>query len=121
MHSTRGASFQTFFANIVDSRIYWVYACHMASPAQIIALIFVILGLLSLIRWWCMGFPKKKYPLWPFVLIILAVWAILLLVAWFTSSQSQFREFVATCKGYLIGMFVMYIAMRAAGWKGGEK
>ena len=85
----------------------------MASPAQIVALIFVILGLLGLIRWWRMGFPKTKYPIWPFVLVVLSVWAILLLVAWFTGSQSQFRELVATCKGYLIGMLVMYIAMRA--------
>jgi 4-amino-4-deoxy-L-arabinose transferase-like glycosyltransferase len=93
----------------------------MASPAQIVALIFVILGLLSFINWWRRGFPKKKYPLWPFVLLILVVWAILLPLAWFTGSQAQFNEFVATCKGYLIGMLVMFIAMRAAGWKGGEK
>ena len=85
----------------------------MASPAQIVALIFVILGLLSLIRWWRMGFVKTKYPIWPFVLVVLIVWVILLLVARFTGSQSQFNEFVATCKGYLIGMLVMYIAMRA--------
>ena len=85
----------------------------MASPAQIVALIFVILGLLGFINWWRLGFPKKKYPLWPFLLVVLAVWAILLLVAWFTSSQSEFNEFVATCKGYLIGMLVMYIATRA--------
>jgi len=89
----------------------------MASPAAIVALFFVILGLLSLIRWWRMGFPKKKSPLWPFVLVILIVWAILLLVARFTSSQAQFNEFVATCKGYLIGMLVMYIAVRATGGK----
>jgi len=85
----------------------------MASPAQIVALIFVILGLLGLIRWWRMGFVKTKYPIWPFVLVVLIVWAILLLVAWFTGSQSQFRELVTTCKGYLIGMLVMYIATRA--------
>jgi hypothetical protein len=85
----------------------------MASPAEIVALIFVILGLLSFVRWWRMGFPKKKYPIWPFVLVVLIVWAILLLVARFTGSLSQFNEFVATCKGYLIGMLVMYIAMKA--------
>jgi hypothetical protein len=89
----------------------------MASPAQIVALIFVILGLLGFINWWRMGFPKKKYPLWPFVLLVLIVWAILLLVAWFTGSQSQLNEFVATGKGYLIGMLVMYIAMRATSGK----
>jgi hypothetical protein len=61
-----------------------------------------------------MGFPNKKYPLWPFVLLVLIVWAILLLVARFTGNQSQFNEFVATSKGYLIGMLVMYIATRAA-------
>jgi hypothetical protein len=85
----------------------------MASPAQIVALIFVILGLLSLVRWWRMGFPKRKYPLRYFVLMIAVVWAILLLVAWFTGSQSQFNEFVSVCKGYAIGMLAMYIAMRA--------
>jgi 4-amino-4-deoxy-L-arabinose transferase-like glycosyltransferase len=90
---------------------------YMASPAQIVALFFVLLGLLSLVRWWRMGFPKKKYPLWPFVLVVLIVWAILLIVAWFTGSHSQFNEFVATCKGYLIGMVVMYIAMRATDGK----
>lgn len=89
----------------------------MASPAQIVALIFVILGLLGLIRWWRMGFKKTKYHVWPFVLVALIVWAILLLVARFTGSLAQFNEFVATCKGYLIGMLVMYIAMRATGGK----
>jgi hypothetical protein len=85
----------------------------VASPAQIVALIFVILGLLGLIRWWRMGFVKTKYPIWPFVLVVLIVWVILLLVARFTGSQSQFNDLVATCKGYLIGMLVMYIATRA--------
>ncbi len=85
----------------------------MASPAQIVALLFVILGLLGLIRWWRMGFVKTKYPIWPFVLVVLIVWVILLLVAKFSGSQSQFNEFVAICKGYLIGMLVMYIATRA--------
>lgn len=89
----------------------------MASPAQIVALIFVILGLLGFIRWWRMGFVKTKYPVWSFVLAVLIVWAILLLVARFTSSQSQFNEFVVTCKGYLIGMMVMYIATRVTGGK----
>jgi 4-amino-4-deoxy-L-arabinose transferase-like glycosyltransferase len=85
----------------------------MATLTQIVALFFVILGLLSLIRWWRMGFPKKKYPVWPFVLVVLCVWAILLTVSWFTDSKTQFNETVAVCKGYLIGMLVMYIAMRA--------
>ena len=60
-----------------------------------------------------MGFVKTKYPIWPFVLVVLIVWVILLLVARFTGSQSQFNDLVATCKGYLIGMLVMYIATRA--------
>lgn len=89
----------------------------MASPAQIVALFFVILGLFGLIRWWRMGFVKTKYSLWPFVLVVLIVWAILLLVARFTGSQSQFNELAATGKGYLIGMLVMYIATRATGGK----
>jgi len=83
------------------------------TPTEIVALIFVILGLLSFIRWWRKGFPKKKSPLWPFVLVILVVLAILLLVSRFTDTQTQFNEIVATCKGYLIGMLVMYIATRA--------
>ena len=89
----------------------------MASPAQIVALIFVVLGLLGLMRWWRMGFVRTKYPIWPFILVVLLVWVILLLVARFTGSQSQFNEFVETCKGYLIGMLVMYIATRATGGK----
>lgn len=60
-----------------------------------------------------MGFPKKKYPIWRFVLVILIVWVILLLVSHFTDNQTQFNQTVATCKGYLIGMLVMYIATRA--------
>lgn len=83
------------------------------TPTEIVALMFVILGLLSLLRWWRMGFPKRKYPLWPFVLVVLFVWVILLLVSWLTDTQTQFNETVATCKGYLIGMLVMYIATRA--------
>ena len=83
------------------------------TPTEIVALIFVILGLLSLIRWWRMGFPKKKYPIWPLVCVVLVVWIILLLVSHFTDNQMQFNETVATCKGYLIGMLVMYIATRA--------
>jgi hypothetical protein len=83
------------------------------TPTETVALIFVVLGLLSLIRWWRMGFPKRKYPLWPFVLVVLFVWVILLAVSLFTDNQTQFNETVATCKGYLIGMLVMYIAMRA--------
>jgi len=90
---------------------------NMASPAQIVALLFVILGLLGLIRWWKMGFVKTKYPVWSFVLAVVIVWAILLPVAWFTGSQSQFTELVATCRGYFIGMLVMYIAMHATGGK----
>jgi O-antigen/teichoic acid export membrane protein len=85
----------------------------MASPAQIVALLFAILGILGFVRWWRMGFKRTKYPLWPFVLTILAVWAIILVIAWFTSSPSQFAVFVATCKGYLIGMLVMFLGMKA--------
>lgn len=85
----------------------------MWSPAQIIAFIFVILGLLGLVRWWRMGFVKINYPLWPFVLTILVVWAILFSVSWFTDSKTQFSLILATGKGYLIGMLVMYIGMRA--------
>jgi hypothetical protein len=43
------------------------------TPTVIIALFFVALGLLNLIRWWRMGFPKKKYPILPFVLVVLAI------------------------------------------------
>lgn len=60
-----------------------------------------------------MGFPKKKYPIWRFVLVVLVVWIILLLVSRSTDNQTQFNETVATCKGYLIGMLVMYIVTRA--------
>ena len=84
------------------------------TPTEIVALFFVILGLLSLVRWWRKGFPKKKYSLWPFVVVVLVVWAILLVVSHFTDTPEQFSETLATGKGYLIGMLVMYIAMRAA-------
>ncbi len=85
----------------------------MASPTQILALVFVILGLLSLVRWWRMGFKRTNYPLWPLVLTIIGVWAILLTVSWFTDSKSEFAITLATGKGYLIGTLIMYIGAKA--------
>jgi len=85
----------------------------MATPTEIIALFFVILGILGFLRWWRMGFRKTKYPIWPFVLLVVAIWAILITVSWFTDSKVQFNETVATGKGYLIGMLAMYIVMSA--------
>jgi hypothetical protein len=85
----------------------------MATSAQIVALIAIILGLLGLVRWWRLGFKRFQYPLWIFVFAVAVVWAIILIVAKITGSQADFDKFVTICKGYGIGMLVMYIATKA--------
>ena len=84
----------------------------MASPAQIVTFIFVILGLLGLIRWWRLGFKRYKRPIWIFVVGVAVVWAIILSVAWFTGGQTEFDKFWTICRAYFIGMLVMYIGTR---------
>ena len=85
----------------------------MGTPAQIATLVFVLLGILGFIRWWRMGFRRTKYPVWGFVLTVVGVWVIILAIALFTGGQAEFTQFFATAKAYLIGMAVMYIAMKA--------
>ena len=84
----------------------------MTSPAQIVALIFIILGLLGLMRWWRLGFKKYKRPVWIFVAVVAIIWAIILLVAWLTGGQTEFNKFWTICRAYFIGMLVMYLGTR---------
>jgi hypothetical protein len=83
------------------------------NPVQFVALLFVVLGLLSFVRWWRRGFPKSaKFPFWAYLLMLAGVWAILFIAAW-AMGGDEMRKLAPIFTGYAIGAVTVYIAAHA--------
>jgi uncharacterized membrane protein YdfJ with MMPL/SSD domain len=54
----------------------------------------------------------KKYPLYIYVIGVAVAWAIVLTLSWFGFIWKPFRDVVAVCVGFALGMLYMYLRIR---------
>jgi hypothetical protein len=58
----------------------------------------------------------KRYPVWLYVVCVIAALAIVNYIAWLTGGATQLRAVELFSVGFLLGMLAMYIAVHVYRW-----